>query len=94
MKSRISFFDKAVLRKDITRFDVHDHTAGAVFTARFDICSLDLLVKRISEVDTLQLINAIPFGDLLGIMVAAFTAAGLFVGVFGSLMSIRKFLDV
>ena len=67
-------------------------SAAVAFFAEWGV--YDLLIKRINEVDTLQLFTAIPFGDLLGIMVAAFTAAGLFVGVFGSLMSIRKFLDV
>lgn len=54
----------------------------------------DLLASRISQVDTLRLFTAIPFGAVLGTMITAYTVAGLFVGVFGSLMSIRKFLDV
>ena len=54
----------------------------------------DALIGRIAQIDTLQLFTFMPFGDVLGIMVAVYAAAGLFVGIFGSLMSIRKFLDV
>lgn len=54
----------------------------------------DFLVKNIASVDSLQLFHFVPFGEVLWVMIPAFTIAGLFVGVFGSLMSIRKFLDV
>ena len=52
------------------------------------------LIVKIAQIDTLQLFTFMPFGDVLGVMVAVYAAAGLFVGIFGSLMSIRKFLDV
>ena len=43
----------------------------------------------------LQLFDIVPFTDrFVDPMVATFGAAGLFVGMFGSVMSIRKFLDV
>ena len=54
----------------------------------------DLLANQITRIDSLQLFNIVPFRDVLWITVATFGAAGLFVGVFGSVMSIRKFLDV
>ena len=54
----------------------------------------DLLANQIKHVDALQLFDIIPFRELLVPMVAIFGATGLFVGVFGSVMSIRKFLDV
>lgn len=54
----------------------------------------DALIVKIAQIDTLQLFTFMPFGDVLGVMVAVYAAAGLFVGIFGSLMSIRKFLDV
>lgn len=54
----------------------------------------DLLSVKIGQVDYLKLFQLVPFGDVLIIMVATFAIAGLFVGIFGSLMSIRKFLDV
>ncbi|MBQ6798690.1 MAG: permease-like cell division protein FtsX [Oscillospiraceae bacterium] len=67
-------------------------SAAVAFFAEWGI--YDLLTRKISELDTLRLFSAIPFSDVLGTMVLAFVGAGLFVGIFGSLMSIRKFLDV
>ena len=54
----------------------------------------DGLVKKITEVDALGLFNFVPFQELLLPMVLVFAAAGLFVGVFGSISAIRKFMDV
>ena len=54
----------------------------------------DGLVKKIAEVDALGLFNFVPFQELLLPMVLVFAAAGLFVGVFGSISAIRKFMDV
>ena len=52
------------------------------------------LDKRIAEIQSLQLFKLVPFEQVLLLTAAAFGAAGLFVGIFGSVMSIRKFLDV
>ena len=54
----------------------------------------DLLANKITEMQSLQLFNIVPFREVLLPMVLTFGAAGLFVGMFGSVMSIRKFLDV
>ena len=54
----------------------------------------DGLVTNIAEVDALGLFHFVPFGELLVPMVVVFGAAGLFVGVFGSISAIRKFMDV
>ena len=54
----------------------------------------DGLVKKITEVDALGLFNFVPFQELLVPMVLVFATAGLFVGVFGSISAIRKFMDV
>ena len=54
----------------------------------------DLLVRNSQAADSLKRIHFGPFRDALWVMIPAFAIAGLFVGVFGSLMSIRKFLDV
>lgn len=54
----------------------------------------DALVVKISEVDALGLFSFVPFVELLKPMLATFSAAGLFVGIVGSLTAIRKFLDV
>ncbi len=52
------------------------------------------LSAKIAAVDSLQLISVVPFTEVIWVMVGTFTLAGLFVGIFGSVMSIRKFLDV
>ena len=54
----------------------------------------NLITKQIQNVDALKLFEIVPFSKLLLPMIATFGAAGLFVGVFGSVMSIRKFLEV
>ena len=54
----------------------------------------DLLARRITELQSLQLFYIVPFREVFLPMVLTFGAAGLFVGMFGSVMSIRKFLDV
>lgn len=54
----------------------------------------DALVSKISQVDALGLFTFVPFRELLVPMCATFAAAGLFVGIVGSLTAISKFLDV
>ena len=54
----------------------------------------NLIAAQIQKVDSLQLFDIVPFSDLFLTMILTFGAAGLFVGIFGSVMSIRKFLDV
>ena len=52
------------------------------------------MVGWIASVDALNLLQFVPFMELIWPMVATFGAAGLFVGIFGSSTPIRKFLDV
>lgn len=66
--------------------------AGLAFMAEWFL--YDGLVSKIAEVDALGLFNFVPFDQLLMPMVVVFGAAGLFVGVFGSISAIRKFMDV
>ena len=54
----------------------------------------DALLSRMEAVDTLKLLEFVPFQELLVPMIATFCAAGLFVGIVGSWTSIRKFMDV
>ncbi len=54
----------------------------------------DALKLRIDSVDVLQMFKLAPFEQLLLPMALVFGAAGLFVGIFGSHASIRKFLNV
>ena len=52
------------------------------------------LVSWIGKVEALNLLQFVPFAELLWPMMGTFGAAGLFVGIFGSFTSIRRFLDV
>ena len=54
----------------------------------------DMLLSRMTAVDTLQLLEFVPFRQLWFPMSVVFFAAGLFVGIVGSWTSIRKFMDV
>ncbi|HIT34284.1 MAG TPA: ABC transporter permease [Candidatus Faecousia intestinigallinarum] len=67
---------------------------GAAIAFGLEWLMYDALIKRLAEVDSLQLFPFVPFQTLLLPMVATFCAAGLFVGIVGSWTSIRKFLDV
>lgn len=54
----------------------------------------DGLLSRIAMIDTLKLINLVPFRQLLEPIAITFAATGVFVGVVGSWNSIRKFMNV
>jgi cell division transport system permease protein len=53
-----------------------------------------LMTGGISRVDTLSLVNVVPFRDMAGLVVLVFLATGFFVGAGGSAIAIRKFLRV
>lgn len=67
---------------------------GAAVAFGLEWWMYDALVEQIANVDSLGLFSFVPFADLLVPMIVTFVAAGLFVGVVGSLTAIRKFLDV
>ncbi|MCR5552803.1 MAG: ABC transporter permease [Oscillospiraceae bacterium] len=54
----------------------------------------NLLDARITEMQSLQMFSIAPFREILLPVAVVFGVTGLFVGMFGSVMSIRKFLDV
>ena len=54
----------------------------------------DGMLSKIQELDTLRLFQFVPFETLLWPMIGTFFAAGLFVSIFGSWTSIRKFMNV
>lgn len=54
----------------------------------------DLLAVKIAQIDTLQLVSVVPFMEVIEIVALAYAITGFFVGVFGSVLSIRKFLKV
>ena len=66
--------------------------AGIAFAIEWGL--YDLLTSRLGQIDTMQLLDLIPFREVVYPMAAAFGATGFVVGVFGSLLSIRKFLKV
>ena len=68
---------------------------GGIFLVLFLEWGLyNALVSWIGKVDALNLLQFVPFAELLWPMMGTFGAAGLFVGIFGSFTSIRRFLDV
>ena len=67
---------------------------GAAAAFGLEWALYDALVNEVEAVDAFQLFSFVPFQQLLLPMVITFAAAGMFVGVFGSWISIRKFLDV
>ncbi len=67
---------------------------GAAIAFGLEWAMYDTMVSKIAQVDALGLFEFVPFVDLLVPMVATFAAAGLFVGIVGSLTAISKFLDV
>ena len=52
----------------------------------------NFLQTKVTQFDTLQLIRVIPFTELIEIVAVAYAIAGFVIGVFGSVLSIRKFL--
>lgn len=54
----------------------------------------NFLVVQIAGVDSLQLISLVPFVEVIELVAIAYAVVGFIVGVFGSLLSIRKFLKV
>ena len=67
---------------------------GAAIAFGLEWAMYDAMIVKIAQVDALGLFNFVPFIDLLVPMVVTFSTAGLFVGIVGSLTSIRKFLNV
>lgn len=67
---------------------------GAAMASFLEWGLYNALVSWIGKVDALNLLQFVPFAELLWPMMGTFGAAGLFVGIFGSFTSIRRFLDV
>lgn len=67
---------------------------GAMLAFGIEWGMYDALIVQIGQVDALGLFDFVPFKALLAPMIVTFAAAGLFVGIVGSLTSIRKFLNV
>ena len=52
------------------------------------------VAKSIGTADTLQFLKTVPFSDIWKPVAISFGAAGIVIGVGGSLTAIRKFLQV
>ena len=67
---------------------------GAVVAFFIEWGVYDALAARIEAMDTLQMFRIIPFTSVFAFIIPAYLIVGFLVGVFGSLLSIRKFLRV
>ena len=54
----------------------------------------EAVARGVNTSDALQLIDVIPFQELRVPVASSFAAAGIFIGVGGSLSAIRKYLQV
>ena len=54
----------------------------------------DFLEVQMTKADSLELISMVPFVEVIEVVAVCYAAVGFVVGVFGSLLSIRKFLKV
>lgn len=54
----------------------------------------NFLLNQINSVDSLELFTMVPFVEVIELVAAAYAIVGFVVGVFGSVLSIRKFLKV
>lgn len=68
--------------------------SGAVAALGAEWLLYDAVVKKVQEMDTLKMLNFAPFREMLSMLAVIFAAAGLFVGIIGGWVSIRKFLKV
>ncbi|MDD5938639.1 MAG: permease-like cell division protein FtsX [Clostridiales bacterium] len=68
--------------------------AGAVIAFFCQWGIYELIAQAIDTQQTIQLIHIIPFGEIWPRVLAVFAATGLVVGTGGSVLAIRKFLQV
>ena len=54
----------------------------------------EFLRNQIVSMDTLQMFTIVPFVDVFSVLLVAYLIVGFVVGVFGSLLSIRRFMQV
>lgn len=67
---------------------------GAVIAFFAEWGIYNMLQTRIEALDTLKMFAIAPFADFFAVLLAAYLAAGFLIGVVGSMLSIRKFLQV
>ena len=69
-------------------------TLGAAIAFFMEWGLYNLLEARITAADSLQLFSVVPFVEVIEIVAIGYAIVGFVVGVFGSMLSIRKFLQV
>ena len=67
---------------------------GAVAALGAEWALYDFAAQKMAEMDTLKMFKFVPFTDMLVMIAVIFAGAGLFVGIVGGWVSIRKFLKV
>lgn len=67
---------------------------GAVAAFFIEWGLYDLLASRIDALDAMQMFTIVPFTSVIAVIAVAYLITGFLVGVVGSMMSIRKFLQV
>ena len=67
---------------------------GALAALGIEWLMYETVVSKVSEMDTLKMFKFVPFTDMLLLVATVFAGAGLFVGIVGGWISIRKFLKV
>jgi cell division transport system permease protein len=82
----------AFIRLPFEGFIIGIIAAAAAFFLEWGL--YDFVLSKIAQLDTLKLFVLTPFTDVIEIVAAAYAITGFLVGVFGSLLSIRKFLKV
>ena len=67
---------------------------GAVIAFFLEWGLYNFLESKITAIDTLQLVTIVPFAEVVEVVAIFYALTGFAVGVFGSSLSIRKFLKV
>lgn len=67
---------------------------GALAALGIEWLLYDTVMDKVEKMDTLKMFKFVPFSEMLVMVAAVFTVAGLFVGIVGGWISIRKFLKV
>jgi cell division transport system permease protein len=67
---------------------------GALAALGVEWLLYNTVANKVSQMDTLKMFNFVPFTDMLLLVATVFAGAGLFVGIVGGWISIRKFLKV
>ena len=67
-------------------------SAAVAFFAQWGV--YDLLRNQIVSMDTLKMFIIVPFSEVFMVLLVAYLVVGYIVGVFGSALSIRKFMKV